>query len=247
MTKKKDTIITDSEEQTPIKEVEEQVAPVETITEESYVLSETVAMEQETGIKKFFSKIKRWFSNKVNNAREKGHQFSLLPAREKGRKIGDWTLKNAIYIIFFVLVVWTEIYSLTHLTNHFLNISSIINILQQSAASMFLALGVGGIIVLTGTDLSAGKILGLSMLLTASLLQNSDFASKMFPNMDTWPIFLVVILVMVVGGFLGAVNGFFVAKFKIHPFIVTLATQLMIYGVMLIYVNLGNNAGQPIA
>jgi methyl-galactoside transport system permease protein len=38
-----------------------------------------------------------------------------------------------------------------------------------------------------------------------------------------------------------------VAKFSLHPFIVTLATQLMLYGLILMYMNLGNNGGAPIA
>ena len=50
---------------------------------------------------------------------------------------------------------------------------------------------------------------------------------------------------MVVGGIVGFINGFFVAKFKLHPFIVTLATQLMTYSVILLVFMLGGNNGQP--
>jgi methyl-galactoside transport system permease protein len=133
--------------------------------------------------------------------------------------------------------------------NTFLSFTSIVDILKKSAAALFLALGVGGIIVLTGTDLSAGRIMGLSMLVSASLLQKpaSEYASKMYPNMGTWPILAVVILVMIFGAMIGSFNGYCVAKFKLHPFIVTLATQLMLYGFILIYMTWGNNGGAPIA
>ncbi len=88
------------------------------------------------------------------------------------------------------------------------------DILKKSAAALFLALGVGGIIVLTGTDLSAGRIMGLSMLVSASLLQKpvTEYASKMFPDMSPWPIVLVILFVMVFSAGIGAFNGFCVAS-----------------------------------
>ena len=58
---------------------------------------------------------------------------------------------------------------------------------------------------------------------------------------------LVLLLAMVIGGAIGAFNGFFVAKYKLHPFIVTLATQLIIYTVLLLYVKAGENNGMAIS
>ena len=43
------------------------------------------------------------------------------------------------------------------------------------------------------------------------------------------------------------VNGFFVAKFQLHPFIVTLATQLIVYGLLLMYIMINGNNGQPLS
>ncbi|MEG2193121.1 MAG: beta-methylgalactoside transporter, partial [Oscillospiraceae bacterium] len=45
----------------------------------------------------------------------------------------------------------------------------------------------------------------------------------------------------------GCVNGFCVSKFSLHPFIVTLSTQLMLYGVILMYLKIGTNNGQSIS
>ena len=45
----------------------------------------------------------------------------------------------------------------------------------------------------------------------------------------------------------GFVNGFSVAKFKLHPFIVTLATQLITYGIILMYLMNGVNNGQTLS
>jgi methyl-galactoside transport system permease protein len=71
--------------------------------------------------------------------------------------------------------------------------------------------------------------------------------NKMFPDLGEVPIVLVLLLAMLVGGFVGLVNGFFVAKFQLHPFIVTLATQLIVYGVCLLYYMINGNNGQPLS
>ena len=56
-----------------------------------------------------------------------------------------------------------------------------------------------------------------------------------------------ILAVVLVGAVIGLLNGFFVAKFKLHPFIVTLATQLITYGALLIYLMQGTNNGQSIS
>ena len=56
-----------------------------------------------------------------------------------------------------------------------------------------------------------------------------------------------MLAVVVIGAIIGLVNGFFVAKFKLHPFIVTLGTQLILYTVLLLYVQQGNNKGMAIS
>ena len=101
--------------------------------------------------------------------------------------------------------------------------------------------------MLTGTDLSAGRVVGLTACISASLLQSLDYASKMFPNMKPLPIPVVILVVVAVGAIVGWVNGFFVAKFQLHPFIVTLATQLIVYGILLMYIMINGNNGQPLS
>ena len=162
----------------------------------------------------------------------------------------DFLVRNAIYILIVILVIYVQIDAIQNgRSNSFLSFKSIIDIVKRASSGLFLALGVGGIIVLTGTDLSAGRIMGLTACICASLLQNPiwEYGAKMFPNMVAPPIILVLMLSMLVAALIGAFNGFFVAKFSLHPFIVTLATQLMLYGIVLMYVQLGTNGGGPIS
>ncbi len=159
-----------------------------------------------------------------------------------GRRVLDLMLNNALIIIMVLAVIYIAI-----VNPNFIKARSIINILAQTCAYLPVALGVGGCIVLTGTDLSAGRIVGLTACIAASLLQAVDAASKMWPNITPPNVLLVLLLVMVVGGAIGAFNGFFIAKFKLHPFIVTLGTQLIIYTMLLLYVKGGNNNGMAIS
>jgi len=170
----------------------------------------------------------------------------------KGKRLwwSDFFVRNAIFIIIIGLVVYVQVYSIQNeFSNTFLSFPSLIDIIRRTGSSLFLALGIGGIIVLTGTDLSAGRALGLTACISASLLQKplAEYSAKMFPDLVAPPIIVVMLLVMIIGGLIGVFNGFFVANFKLHPFIVTLATQLMLYGVVLWYVQLGRNGGGPIS
>ena len=129
----------------------------------------------------------------------------------------------------------------------FLSPPSLVNLLSLTAAYLPVALGIAGCIVLTGTDLSAGRAVGITACISASLLQAPDAANKMWPAIGTLPIPVVIVIAMGLGALIGAFNGFFVAKFKLHPFIVTLASQLILYTCLLLYVNMGNNNGMAIS
>ena len=159
------------------------------------------------------------------------------------RRVGDLILNNALIIIMVIAVIYIAIRN-----PNFIRKASIINILSQTCAYLPVALGIGGCIVLTGTDLSAGRIVGLTACVSASLLQAVNASSKMWPEVGPPPILSWSwSLAMVIGAPFGAFNGFFVAKFKLHPFIVTLATQLIVYTFLLLYVKAGNNNGMAIS
>lgn len=158
------------------------------------------------------------------------------------KRILDLFLNNALLIIMFFAVVYIAV-----VNPNFLKASSIINILSQTAAYLPVALGVAGCIVLTGTDLSAGRLVGLTACVSASLLQAVTTNNKMWSNIKPMNLFVVLLIAMALGAAVGAFNGFFVAKFKLHPFIVTLGTQLIIYTALLLYVKMGNNKGMAIS
>ena len=175
-----------------------------------------------------------------NKATSKAQEFKALSKKDQQRKIGDLILNNAMYIIIAIANIF-----ITVKQPKFISLSSIVNIISLTAAKLPIALGIGGCIVLTGTDISAGRVVGLAACISASLLTT---VFKVFPNMTSaMPIPVVLLIVLGVGAAVGFVNGFSVAKFKLHPFIVTLSTQLITYGIILMYLMNGVNNGQTLS
>ena len=175
-----------------------------------------------------------------NKATSKAQEFKALSKKDQQRKIGDLILINAMYIIIAIAIIF-----ITVKQPKFISLSSIVNIISLTAAKLPIALGIGGCIVLTGTDISAGRVVGLAACISASLLTT---VFKVFPNMTSaMPIPVVLLIVLGVGAAVGFVNGFSVAKFKLHPFIVTLSTQLITYGIILMYLMNGVNNGQTLS
>ncbi len=178
----------------------------------------------------------------IAKAKQNIADFKAMNSKDKATYIKEWLINNAIYIMLVVGLIYTYTQNW-----RIIQPTSIMNIIALSAANIPIACGIAGCIVLTGTDLSAGRVVGLTACISASLLQAVDYGSKMFPDLPVMPIPLVILIVMLVGGIVGWVNGFFVAKFSLHPFIVTLATQLIVYGILLMYIMLNGNNGQPIS
>ncbi len=178
----------------------------------------------------------------VENMKNRYAAYQELDSKDKKTFWKETLLNNALYILLIVAVIYTYTRN-----NQFLTIGSIMNIISLSAAYLPIACGIAGCIVLTGTDLSAGRVVGLTACISASLLQSMDYATRMYGDMPVLPIPLVILIVIAVGGLIGLVNGFFVAKFGLHPFIVTLATQLITYGLLMMYIMSNGNNGQPLS
>ena len=145
---------------------------------------------------------------------------------------GKKLFNNALYLILLIILV-----VIVAINPKFLSVSNIINILKQASTKGIMSLGVAGIIVLAGTDLAAGRILGLCAAVSASLLQSVTFASRYYPNITKpmpliWPFLICIAIAVAISAF----NGFGTAKLHMHPFIVTLGTQLIAYGLCCIYI-----------
>jgi len=153
-------------------------------------------------------------------------------AQAQGRKFSDYLLDYAIYFILGLILVVVVI-----LEPQFLSITNFINILTQASTKGILALGCAGLIVLGGTDLSLGRIVGLSAAVTASLVQSVTYASRYYLQIsEPVPLIVPFLLSVAIATAFSVFNGFGVAKLRLHAFIVTLGTSLITYGITCTYI-----------
>lgn len=134
--------------------------------------------------------------------------------------------EGGIYVVLLVLLAIIIFQDPT-----FLSLLNLSNILTQSSVRIIIALGVAGLIVTQGTDLSAGRQVGLAAVVAATLLQSMENANKVFPEMATMPIALVILIVCAIGAVIGLVNGIIIAYLNVTPFITTLGTMIIVYGI----------------
>ena len=173
-----------------------------------------------------------YFFIKAMDDSKQGKSKGTKKANPKLEKFGNFLLNYALYIILIAILVFVSI-----ARPNFLDVNNILNILKQSSTKGILALGCAGLIVLAGTDLSIGRVLGISAAVTASLVQSVTYASRMYPQItQQLPVWVPLIASIAVAVLFSLFNGFGVAKLHLHAFIITLGTQLMAYGFNCIYI-----------
>ena len=151
----------------------------------------------------------------------------------------DFFLKNGLYlaiiVIFIALCIITPIVKNTQL----LTMNNVLNILQQASPRMFLALGVAGLILLAGTDLSIGRMVGMGMTAATIIMHQGINTGSVFGHIFDFTglpvvarILLALVVCIVLCTIFTTIAGFFTAKFKMHPFISTMANILVIFGLV---------------
>ena len=149
----------------------------------------------------------------------------------------DFLLRNGLYIaivfIFIILCIITPIVKHVPLLTY----NNILNILQQASPRMFLALGVAGLILLAGTDLSIGRMVGMGMTTATIIMHQGINTGSVFGHIFDFsglptPVKILFALVMCIifCTFFTTIGGCFTARFKMHPFISTMANMLIIFG-----------------
>ena len=104
---------------------------------------------------------------KTNRFQQRKEEYLKLDRRDRRRFWTDGIMNNALYILMAIFIVYTAIKN-----EKFLSPGSIVNIISLVAASLPMALGIAGCIVLTGTDLSGGRVVGLTAAIAGALLQD---------------------------------------------------------------------------
>lgn len=158
------------------------------------------------------------------------------------KKVQGFVTENAIYIVLAILILGIALYDPS-----FIGIDTLRDILIQSSTRVIIALGVAFILITGGTDLSAGRMVGLTAVISASMLQTQDYSLRFFPNLPDLPMIVPIVIAILVGLVFGMINGLIVSKLKVPPFIATLGTMVAIYGINSLYIDTEPNQSQPIA
>ncbi len=152
----------------------------------------------------------------------------------------DFLLRNGLYLA--IAVIFIALCFITPAVKggmQLLTVNNILNILQQASPRMFLALGVAGLILLAGTDLSIGRMVGMGMTAATIVMHNGPNTGSVFGHVFDFTglpvivrVFLALLVCIVLCTIFTTIAGFFTAKFKMHPFISTMATMLVIFGLV---------------
>ena len=126
----------------------------------------------------------------------------------------DFAIRNATYVIFACVLLYYGLQAPT-----FLMPESLANIVKQSSFIGIAALGMTFVLLTGGIDLSVGAVMFLAPLIAGYAMRHLGL-----------PVPAGFLVAIGTGVVLGAINAFFIARLRVIPFIVTLATLFLFRG-----------------
>ncbi|SEP42037.1 ABC transporter permease [Propionispora vibrioides] len=123
--------------------------------------------------------------------------------------------KYMVYVIFVIVLIFFAVW----LGSNFFSVPNIMNITRQTAMISVMAVAMTFVIAAGQIDLSVGAIVALSSLLAALILQATN------------NVILAVTSSLILGAFIGAVNGFLTTIVRIPSFLTTLGMLCSVQGV----------------
>lgn len=158
-------------------------------------------------------------------------------AQQNSRNIDQWLLKgvkkffSTYAIIFAVLALGTI---LTILSENFLSVTNIVNVLRQISMVAIMAVGSYFVLAGGGIDASIGATVGLTSIICAALIVKLDVAPT-----------LSIFISLLAGGLAGLINGFTITRFKIPPLIATIGLKMVLVGLSYIICQGYTISGMP--
>ena len=124
--------------------------------------------------------------------------------------------------------------ALSIMSDKFLTVSNAWNVMRQISVNICISTGMTLIVLTAGIDLSVGSVLALCGAITAGLLRNGiEFPSgNLFIG---FTLFGAVVAGILTGSALGAFNGWAITKFKVPPFVATLAMLTIARGLTMLW------------
>jgi len=143
------------------------------------------------------------------------------PTPTRSDYLQAWAGRNILTLaVGVVLVVLVVFFAFT--ADRFMTVPNVLNMLRQIAPAMVVAVTMTFVITTSGIDLSVGSVVALSGSLLAIMIKGGQDPT------------VALLLVLLLGLVVGAVNGWFSAYQGLPPFIVTLATLSIVRGTALL-------------
>ncbi|MBO7711425.1 MAG: ABC transporter permease [Lachnospiraceae bacterium] len=152
-----------------------------------------------------------------------------MQEKNKSNALSIFLGKYGIVVMLLALVL-----VMTILIPGFLSLNNIKGILVQGSIYGIMSLGITFIIISGGIDLSAGSLVALTAVISASFGQQVTAQNRLFPFLPELGIWAPILVALVFGGFLGAINGLMIAKLRLLPWIATLGSFYIARGVALV-------------
>ncbi|MBN1478639.1 ribose ABC transporter permease [candidate division KSB1 bacterium] len=133
-----------------------------------------------------------------------------------------------------LLALATMILVLSLLSDKFLTVNNGWNVMRQISVNVIISAGMTLVILTGGIDLSVGSILALAGAVAAGLLKNG-VALESVDLFIGFTVLGAVLAAALVGAALGFFNGIVITRFKVPPFVATLAMLTMARGLTMLW------------
>ncbi len=127
------------------------------------------------------------------------------------------------------------------LSDKFFTVANGLNVMRQISVNICISVGMTLIILTAGIDLSVGAVLALCGAITAGLLKHGIKIEALHVDIG-FTVLGAILAGIIIGSLLGFFNGLVITKFKVPPFIATLAMLTIARGLTMLY-----TGGNPIS
>ena len=142
---------------------------------------------------------------------------------KKKINVKDFLINNGIIMLLVIMVAYVSITK-----DNFFSFNNMKGIALNCAPRFIIAFGVSGCLITRGTDLSAGRCVGLSACIAGTLLQDPNFAGRFWPNLPDLPVILVLLICVAVCCIFGLINGLVISFLSVPAFFGTGVLQLIV-------------------
>ena len=118
----------------------------------------------------------------------------------------------------------------------FLTTGNLLILAKHVAINAILAIGMTYVILTGGIDLSVGSVVGLAAMIAGGLI-NQGLVLPLFGVVIYFNVWLIILLTLIAGILIGALNGWLITKFKLAPFIAMLGMMYVARGLALLRSN----------